>query len=61
MEKDGEKILPIGDGNYEKDMINTLKEFGFKGPWGILGHVGEKDVEAVLINNINGLVAIQNN
>ncbi len=61
MEKDGKKILPIGEGAYEKDMFNTLKEVGFKGPWGILGHVGEKDVEEVLQKNLDGLEKIQNN
>lgn len=61
MEKDGKKILPIGEGDYEMDMIHTLKEVGFKGPWGILGHVGEQDVELVLKKNIKGLMSIQDN
>ncbi len=26
-------------------MIKILKEAGFKGPWGILEYVGEKDVK----------------
>ena len=61
MEKDGEKILTIGDGDYEKVMIKSLKEVGFKGPWGILGHIAEKDVEKVLKDNLAGLKHIQNN
>ena len=60
MEKDGEKILPIGAGDYEKDMLKILKDIGFKGPWGILGHVGEKDVNEVLLKNIEGLKQVQN-
>jgi hypothetical protein len=60
MEKDGEKILPIGEGDFEKNMLKTLKNLGFKGPWGILGHVGEKDVNEVLLKNIEGLKQIQN-
>ena len=59
MEKDGEKILPIGEGDYEKEMINSLKDAGFSGPWGILGHVGEQDVEIVLKKNIEGLMSLQ--
>lgn len=59
MEKDGQKILTIGQGDYETEMINALKEVGFNGPWGILGHVGEKDVEMVLKKNIKGLKSIQ--
>ena len=58
MEKDGKKILPIGEGDYEKDMLNTLKKVGFEGPWGILGHVEGKDVKDILINNIEGLNSI---
>ena len=58
MEKDGKKILPIGEGDYEKDMLNTLKKVGFEGPWGILGHVEGKDVKDILINNLEGLNSI---
>ncbi len=61
MEKDGEKILTIGEGDFEQEMIKILKEVGFEGPWGILGHVGEKDVEEVLQKNIDGLKRIENN
>ncbi|MGQ1785256.1 MULTISPECIES: sugar phosphate isomerase/epimerase family protein [unclassified Saccharicrinis] len=59
MEKDGHKILAIGKGNYEKEMIQILKEAGFKGPWGILGHVKGVDVEKILKQNIEGLKAIE--
>ncbi len=61
MEKNGKKILPIGAGDHEKQMIDELKNVGFSGPWGILGHVGEKDVEIVLKNNIDGLLSLQKN
>ncbi len=61
MEKDGEKILTIGEGDFEQEMIKILKEVGFEGPWGILGHVGEKDVKEVLQKNIDGLKRIENN
>ena len=55
MKKEGEKILPIGKGIYEKEMIRILQKNGFTGPWGILGHVEGKDVKSILINNIEGL------
>lgn len=61
MQKDGEKIIPIGKGDFEIEMINELKNSGFTGPWGILGHIGERDVETVLKKNIEGLMSIQNN
>ena len=59
MQKDGKKILPIGEGDYEKEMINELINAGFKGPWGILGHVDEQDVKIVIKKNIEGLISVQ--
>lgn len=55
MKKDGNKILPIGKGDYEKEMIKIFRESGFTGPWGIMGHVENADVRKVLIKNIKGL------
>ncbi|MFD0837333.1 sugar phosphate isomerase/epimerase family protein [Mariniflexile aquimaris] len=55
MTKDGPKISPIGSGDFEKDMIKQLRDNGFKGPWGIMGHVENKDAKSVLEQNINGL------
>ena len=55
MRKDGPKILPIGEGDYEKEMYDVLIREGYKGPWGILGHVEEKDVRQVLEQNLAGL------
>ncbi|TXG37282.1 sugar phosphate isomerase/epimerase family protein [Seonamhaeicola maritimus] len=59
MEKDGEKILPIGKGNYEKSMFQTLKNVGYKGPWGILGHVENADVKVILKQNLKGLKTLE--
>lgn len=56
----GQKILTIGNGNYEKRMLQTLLEAGFKGPWGILGHVEGTDVKTVLQQNMAGLKRLQN-
>ncbi len=55
MKKDGPKILTIGKGNHEKEMINQFLNAGFIGPWGILGHVEDRDVKKVLEENLNGL------
>ena len=55
MQKDGPKILPIGQGNLEKQMINVLLEKGYKGPFGVLGHIEDADVEIVLKDNLKGL------
>ncbi|UCH65838.1 MAG: hypothetical protein JSW63_01515 [Ignavibacterium sp.] len=58
MRKEGPKILPIGEGDYEKEMIQQLIDEGYNGPWGILGHVENKDVEKVLKQNIAGFKSI---
>jgi len=55
VKKDGEKILPIGKGDYEFEMIKLLLDEGYKGPWGILGHIKSKDVQKVLEKNIEGI------
>lgn len=55
MKKEGPEILTIGKGNAEYNMIRILQNEGFKGPWGILGHVKTEDVEKVLTANIEGL------
>ena len=55
VKKDGPKILDIGKGDFEYDMIKYLKEKGYGGPWGILGHVKTEDVKVVLERNIKGL------
>ena len=55
MRKEGPKILPIGQGDMEKQMIDILLEKGFTGPFGILGHIEDADVEVVLKNNLKGL------
>ena len=55
LRKGGPKILTIGKGNYEKEFINILLEAGYKGDFGILGHVESANVEIVLDDNLEGL------
>ncbi|GAA4813256.1 sugar phosphate isomerase/epimerase family protein [Litoribaculum gwangyangense] len=55
MKRNGPKILPIGKGDQEMEMITSLKEKGYKGDYGILGHVENADVELILRANLNGL------
>lgn len=54
MQKDGPKILSIGEGEFEKEMFQLLTDEGFNGPWGLLGHVENVDVKNVLEQNIDG-------
>lgn len=55
VKKEGPQIITISEGDHEFEMIKTLKEVGFNGPWGILGHIKTEDVEKVLKRNIEGL------
>ncbi len=55
LRKEGPKILTIGEGDYEMGMIQLLKEKGYAGDFGILGHVEDADVELILRANLNGL------
>lgn len=55
MKEEGPKIMTIGQGANEKEMIQLLLDKGYKGPWGILGHVKGGDAEFILEENLNGL------
>jgi sugar phosphate isomerase/epimerase len=59
MQKQGPKILPIGQGDQESRMIRMLINEGYEGPWGILGHVDDADVKKVLEKNIEGLNSLE--
>lgn len=58
MKRGGPMILPINEGNEEQGMIRLLKEKGYSGPLGVLGHVDTLDVKEVLVKNLNGLKII---
>ncbi|MFY0627914.1 MAG: TIM barrel protein [Reichenbachiella sp.] len=60
LRKEGPKILTIGKGDYEKGMIELLNEKGYSGDYGILGHIEDADVEAVLNANLEGLKKFSN-
>lgn len=55
MKAEGPKIIAIGKGNLEKEMIQVLLDKGYKGPWAILGHVKGGDPEIILDENLKGL------
>jgi sugar phosphate isomerase/epimerase len=55
MRVEGPKILPIGSGDREKELIDMFLEAGFTGPFGILGHIEDADVKIILENNLQGL------
>lgn len=49
----GPKILSLGDGDQEMDMLNTLVDAGYMGPIGILGHRENRDAEECLQESLN--------
>jgi hypothetical protein len=58
MKKRGAKIITTGVRNIEEEMINCLLKLGYKGPFGILGHVKSEDVELTLKKNLKGLQSL---
>lgn len=57
---EGPEIVTLGEGTFELQLIKQLLDQGYKGPWGILGHVKTEDVQAVLERNIAGLEMLKN-
>ena len=58
MVRDGEtsarKILPLGQGDLDLQLLKTIRDSGWRGPIGILNHT-EEDAEARLLDNLDGL------
>jgi hypothetical protein len=55
MELNGPKILDIGLGSWDEQILNIIAESGFDGDIGILGHTQGEDVELVLNRNLKGI------
>ena len=59
MRDNGEpKILDIGTGDREIEMIRVVKNSGYRGPVGILNHHETLDAEVGLQRNIEGLISV---
>ena len=50
----GKKILPLGQGELDRELIGVIEESGWRGPVGILNHTDE-DAEGRLLDNLEGL------
>ena len=48
------KILPLGQGSKDLDILRIIRDSGYTGPIGILGHTDD-DAEARLRDNLDGL------
>lgn len=53
-ERDGRKILPLGAGNLDLELLKVISESGYRGRIGILGHTND-DAEERLRDNLDGL------
>ena len=53
-ERAGRKIMPIGQGDLDLELLRTIRASGWRGPVGILNHTDE-DAEARLLDNRDGL------
>ena len=53
-ERRGQKILPMGQGDLDLELLRTIARSGYRGPIGILGHT-QDDAEHRLQDNLDGL------
>lgn len=49
------KILAVGKGQHDRDMLTVIRNSGYQGPIGILDHRNELDAEQSLRENLDGL------
>ncbi len=52
--KRGQQILPLGQGDLDLGLLKTIRDSGYRGPIGILGHT-QDDAEQRLKDNLDGL------
>jgi hypothetical protein len=55
MRTEGPKILTLGEGDRELEMMQLIASSGYSGPIGILDHQSERDSKKVLEENLSGL------
>jgi hypothetical protein len=55
MRKGGPKILPLGSGDDDLNLLRAVRDSGYRGPVGILNHREEVDAEQGLRENLDGL------
>ncbi len=53
-EKLGKKIMPLGTGDLDLKLLSAIRDIGYTGPIGIIGHT-QDDVEQRLQDNLDGL------
>jgi hypothetical protein len=58
MELNGPQIMDLGSGSLDAWVLETIRESGYGGHMGLLGHTVGEDVERVLERNLNGLARL---
>jgi sugar phosphate isomerase/epimerase len=53
-ERVGRKIVPLGQGELDLELLRTIQQSGYRGPIGIIGHT-QDDAELRLKDNLDGL------
>jgi sugar phosphate isomerase/epimerase len=53
-DKVGKKILPLGQGDLDEGLLKVIRDSGYSGPVGIIGHTDD-DAEERLADNLDGL------
>lgn len=59
MKAEGPKIIPLGEGDRELEMLQILKASGYAGSVGIIGHTEGEDIRPVLEKNLQGLESLK--
>jgi sugar phosphate isomerase/epimerase len=55
MRVEGPKIITLGEGDRELEMLRLIRASGYSGPIGIIGHTDGEDIRVVLERNLMGL------
>jgi hypothetical protein len=53
-DRHGQKIIPLGQGDLDLGLLKTIRDSGYTGPIGIIGHT-QDDAEERLRDNLDGL------
>jgi hypothetical protein len=55
MRTEGPKIITLGEGDRELEMLKIVSRSGYRGPIGIIGHTEGEDIRVTLERNLEGL------
>jgi len=59
MKIEGPKIITLGEGDRELEMLRSVNSSGYTGSIGILGHTEGEDIKVVLERNLKGLTYLK--